>query len=667
MIRMRRSFFTFLVLVAYMVQAQTTPTTKRTCGTEVPDQAWNEAFNKNVEEFRKNNSGEKVQSANYTIPVIFHVIHGGQASGTFPNMSQAQISSQIKVLNDDYAGTGFNVGNFASTNFNPSLIANCNITFCLAEKDPSGASLVEKGIERVSYTARGWFNPTTYTTAADFKNFIDVTVKSNTIWDPRRYLNIWVTDVNSNVGLLGYATFPPVSGLSGVPSGMGTLVDDGIWCWSRALGDVGTLTSSYNKGRTITHEVGHYLGLRHIWGDSGCGTDYCSDTPPQQAENTTCPTYPHVTCSNGPNGDMFMNFMDYCYDACLYMFSNDQRARMQTAMANSPLRTQLSASSATLCNGSSGDCFLTLNNFSNLDTLSAYRRVTAGAGDTQCPQGSGRAGYLTGTNCYDDKEKAEFIHYSKYFSVTNPVVTGVIVLFFQYGNLGTDGTGNVGMNIYFGTSVNAAPGLLLGSTVENLSTISSSTNTTGVTYCGDPSLAFSLPVIMPYKFDFTSPVSVPQYGGFFASVVLPTGAGDTVVIMDKRTGSSNTAWEKLDDNRWVDMKSSWGGSQNFNLAIIPIVECAPVGIKKNSQFYNSMNLFPNPSTGKVSLITSLPSSQKLNVNVYTPMGQKVFSQVINEAKQNLIDIDLSDQATGIYFVEINNGEEVIVKKLVLTK
>ena len=664
---MKNNFFILLIFAATFLNAQNKPATVKTCGTGVPDQAWNDWFNTKVEEFKKNNPAAKGQSVNYTIPVIFHVIHGGQSVGTFPNISQAQINSQILVLNNDFAGTGFNVSNFANTNFAQSLIANTGITFCLAEKDPNGVSLSEKGIERISYVAKGWSDPSSFTTNTNFKNFIDNTVKPNTIWNPARYLNIWISDVNSVVGLLGYATFPAGSTMTGLSFGLGTATDDGVWCWSKAVGDVGTLSSVYNKGRTATHEIGHYLGLRHIWGDGSCATDYCNDTPTQQQSNSGCPSYPLITCSNGPNGDMFMNFMDYSYDACLYMFTKDQNTRLQTAMANAPYRMQLTASAATLCGTSSVSCSYTLSNFTNTDTLLAFRRATASVSDVGCLQGTGKAGYITGTNCYGDKEKAEFISATQYGNVINPVVTGVVVLFFQYGNFGTDGIGNASMSIYSGTSSTSQPGSLLGSVTENLATIAATTNTNGVTYCGNPNFIFSLPLIMPYKFNFALPISVPASGGFYASVVLPTLSTDTIAIIDKVTGVTNTAWEKWSDNTWHSMKSAWGNARNFNLAILPVLACGPVGLSENSILHKSIDLFPNPSNGNFSIITSLTASQQLEIDVYSVLGEKVYSAKVENAKQTIIDVNMTDRASGIYFVQVNNGEEKITKRVIVVR
>ncbi|HQQ93802.1 MAG TPA: M43 family zinc metalloprotease, partial [Bacteroidia bacterium] len=122
-----------------------------------------------------------------------------------------------------------------------------------------------------------------------------------------------------------------------------------FWCWSRSVVSAGTYpsgayASGYNRGRTCTHEVGHWLGLRHIWGDGTCLSDFCDDTPMASASNFGSPVYPYKTanCSgNNPNGEMFMNFMDYTNDPVKYMFTPDQATRIQTAMQFSPYRNQL--------------------------------------------------------------------------------------------------------------------------------------------------------------------------------------------------------------------------------------------------------------------------------------------------------------------------------------
>jgi len=309
------------------------------------------------------------QFVEYTIPVIFHVVHSGQSVGTFPNIVQAQINSQINVLNQDFAGTGFNYNTYPTNAFiqwaiNQNLpqlnldslgrvkIANINIKFCLAEKDSLGNILPEPGIERININSRGWINPNTFTTPQTLRAYFDGTIKPGSIWNVRKYLNIWLSDKNAAVPFTGFATLPPLSTLPGITGGgEGTETTDGIWCYSSAAGSAfvfpgGIYASPNVRGRTITHEAGHYLGLRHIWADGNCLTDYCVDTPPAFTSNTGFPVYPlnPGSCNNpnnAPNGEMYMNYMDYSADPAKYMFTYDQAIRMQTAMLNSPFRNQL--------------------------------------------------------------------------------------------------------------------------------------------------------------------------------------------------------------------------------------------------------------------------------------------------------------------------------------
>ncbi len=318
------------------------------CGTETPDAKWDDWFNEQVEFFKQ---GQNKAQLNYIIPVVVHVIHGGQAVGTAPNISQAQINSQITVLNQDYAGTGYNANTVPSVFAN--LVANTGVQFCMALKDPQGNSLPEPGIDRINFVSKGWPNPASRTSKTNFKTYIDDTIKPNTIWDPTKYMNVWVTDINGQIGLLGYATFPAGSTLTGL-SGTGSVTKDGFWCWAKSFGTTGSVNAPYNKGRTATHEIGHWLGLRHISGDALCGNDYCNDTPPQNGGHDNCPNglnwgvppsgWQGTTglCSGNTIGqEMFMNFMDYTDDAYKYMFTPDQTTRIQTAMANGTYRKLL--------------------------------------------------------------------------------------------------------------------------------------------------------------------------------------------------------------------------------------------------------------------------------------------------------------------------------------
>jgi hypothetical protein len=347
--KLQQLFAALMVAFCFNSNAQAPEKQGRGCSTPVPPAAWDAWFNSKINEVSEAHASAKMQST-YVIPVIVHVIHGGQAVGTYPNISKAQLNSQLSILNADFAGSGFGVGN-APPPFAP-LVADCDITFLPAELDPNGVGLVEPGIHRIDWQSIcASCDPLGPNNSPAFQAFFDSNIKPATIWDPTKYMNIWVSDVKSNVDILGYATFPIGTSLTGIFNGNGTTSTDGIWVKSNAYGNTGSLDPTYNKGRTATHELGHWLGLRHIWGDGSCGDDFCNDTPPQANYNTGCPGYPKVSCSNSAaGGEMFMNFMDYCDDPCLYMFTGNQRTRMHTAMTFGTYRKDLTASSATLCN-----------------------------------------------------------------------------------------------------------------------------------------------------------------------------------------------------------------------------------------------------------------------------------------------------------------------------
>lgn len=245
-----------------------------------------------------------------TIPVVVHVVYNTPSE----NISVAQIESEMEVLNKDYRATN------PDKNETPAvwlgLAIDANIQFALASKDPSGEATT--GITR------------THTTRTSFD--VDDSVKSSATggadpWPTNKYLNIWVCTLGG--GLLGYAQFP-----GGPPT------TDGVVILNTAFGTTGTVTAPFDRGRTTTHEIGHWLNLRHIWGDTEhCeGTDFVDDTPNQQLPNFGKPHFPHITCGNGPNGDMFMNYMDYVDDAAMCMFTSGQVARM-TATLEGPRST----------------------------------------------------------------------------------------------------------------------------------------------------------------------------------------------------------------------------------------------------------------------------------------------------------------------------------------
>lgn len=248
------------------------------------------------------------------IPVVVHVLYNAPVY----NISDAQIRSQIDGLNRDFRRLN------ADTAFTPAvfrkLAADCQIEFELAKIDPKGRATT--GIERKSSSILmyGLDDRIKYTS----KGGLDA-------WDADSYLNIWVGSLAG--GLLGYTS---VMG--------GDKAVDGIAITPTAFGTMGTAAAPFNKGRTATHEVGHWLGLKHLWGDQVCGDDNIDDTPQQRFPSRNCPTGIQLSCGTDPAGDMYNNFMDFTDDACLNLFTLGQRARMRSFFEPGGARHALLAS-----------------------------------------------------------------------------------------------------------------------------------------------------------------------------------------------------------------------------------------------------------------------------------------------------------------------------------
>lgn len=276
------------------------------------------------------NSYDRSMNGVVNIPVVVHVLY----NTTSQNISDAQIRSQIDVLNEDFRRLNADKANtpaaFASS------AADVEINFCLAGKDPNGAATT--GIIRKS---------TTVTSFSDNDGVKYNSSGGDNAWPAGSYLNLWVCNLGG--GLLGYAQFPG-----------GPAATDGVVILYSSFGRGYATSAPYNKGRTATHEVGHWLNLRHIWGDASCGSDLVTDTPTQQTSNYSCPGYPHRTCSNTTSGDEFMNYMDYTDDGCMNMFSLGQKTRMQALFTSTGARVSLISSTAcgapstSTCNTPSG-------------------------------------------------------------------------------------------------------------------------------------------------------------------------------------------------------------------------------------------------------------------------------------------------------------------------
>ncbi|MEP6677415.1 MAG: M43 family zinc metalloprotease [Ferruginibacter sp.] len=250
------------------------------------------------------------------IPVVVHILY----KSSDQNISDAQVKSQIDVLNKDYRRLNADTVNTPAVF--KTFAGDVHIKFCLAQVDPD--SRRTNGIVR-RHTNSDYFE------ADDAMKYS--AQGGDNAWDSKKYLNIWICNLGSR--LLGYAAPPG-----------GPAERDGVTINFDAFGTVGNLRPVFNKGRTATHEIAHWLGVKHIWGDDNCGDDGVDDTPKQQYYNYYCPAFPHVSpCSPNGNGDMFMNFMDFTDDACMNEFTNGQKRRMRALFATGgPRNSFLSAS-----------------------------------------------------------------------------------------------------------------------------------------------------------------------------------------------------------------------------------------------------------------------------------------------------------------------------------
>lgn len=748
------------LLSAFVLNGQNQSNTSSGCGSGAPPAAWDQWFNAAVEKYVENLQSGKTQLVTHEIPVIFHIVHFGEAVGTFPNIDSNQVKSQIAVLNNDFAGTGLNVGNLPLT-FS-GLVANTGIRFCLATKNPQGGALNEKGIQRIDASGQPWGNPNTPTVS--IKAYIEGYIKPSSMWDPIRYLNVWLSDKSPNEPLRGYATYPSGTTLGGVPAAeIGTVNNDGIWIWTKAFGTLGgSLQPPWDKGRTLTHEVGHWLGLRHTWGDGNCYSDYVNDTPWAKMENTGCPASPAYIdrCGVGqsPYGEMTMNFMDGTNDACKYMFTPGQNIRMQTALSQCNYRNALGThnlcpastsaavaatagfslnstpcigtpftpfntsngnppptyiwsstppmvfnpapsvanpaisittpgsytlsliatnslssstftmviNSVTTCPFSSA-CIDTLRPIKTTDTLKTY---SAPNNSLVIGCQTGFAGFLTGTNCYKDKEFAQFFAPGSYTSTPAPQINAVIVLFDSVGT--KNGSGNQAIPItckIYGGNITAGPGAQIGAKSDSLYKIINKPKTYTVSYAGVPGYVTPTKMI-PFRFDFASPVIVNNNTGFFAAVDAPYfSPQDSIKIY-----SSQKAQTSLDSNAWfLQFSNNWKTFRYFRnskiqLGIIPIITCSPIsGLSElNNSLENYVQFMPNPSNGQFNLVLTLPQAGDLDLRIYNTLGREITRTRLLNVNNNVFNIDLSTECDGIYFAEISNGQHRLVRKLVLS-
>ncbi len=297
-------------------------------------------------------------------------------------------------------------------------------------------------------------------------------------------------------------------------------------------------------------------------------------------------------------------------------------------------------------------------------TESACSRITTQTSSTltlgtvianaACPTG----GYIVGSNCYKDKEKANFFPSSTYSAITSPSVSNVAFNFYRDAtvNEGTKGTGTVTMSIYNGNATS-------GPTLNAIATATASLPAIVAAQTNTATSAF-----LSYTFNLTTPAAIPA-SGFFASISIPQTVGDTVVIWNQNAATVNYGWERTFNNLWYDMPSSWGVNFFGNLSIYPTI-CGTintVGITKTAAIAKNITIMPNPSNGIVNVNVSFDQAENLVLTVTNSLGQEVFTNIYDGISKESLLLDLTNQTNGIYFVTVNNGADKMVQRLFINK
>ncbi|WP_018342394.1 T9SS type A sorting domain-containing protein [Cytophaga aurantiaca] len=549
------------------------------------------------------------------IPVVIHIIHNNAAGiigGTNNNnISDAQVLSQIEVLNNDYQRL-----NADSVNTPPGykpIAANVKLQFCLANRDSNG--VYSTGITRT------YNNQSTYTVA-------DATLLSQlAYWPSDQYLNIWVCDLNG--GILGFAQPPGATGVPGLNPSDGVKKTDGVVIDYKAFGKVGNVyVTKYNLGRTTTHEVGHWFGLSHPWGDFNSGdcslTDYCNDTPP--CGNVYESAYP--ACNNIPSGPntvvctparMVQNYMDYSDDGCMNLFTEDQKSRMRTTIELSARRYAL-LSSLGCCSIPAGINTPYEKSFEDGD-------IASDGWTTINPNSSS-----TYTKGFELSNTSAFNNGSYAISVTNDSVY-----------VETDATTHKYVFSYV-------------SPYFNLRTTS------------NPKLRFN--------WAYSPLANNPKTDSIV--IFISTGCADNFVPLYTFYGSnfSSTSNPRASfvpgANEWNTTEISLVGYATNTVVHLKFVAYSKgintfyldnINILQSSDTFTA-TLFPNPTSDVLNIKILFNGTKNIDYIIYNMLGQLVFKAHDQEVYSYTKQIDLSSLASGVYLIQVSDGGNRYVYKIV---
>ncbi|MFT6924282.1 MAG: hypothetical protein ACJA1C_003303 [Crocinitomicaceae bacterium] len=622
-------------------------------GTLEQQEAW---LQKKIEEYKvKQAALGGAKAVLLTIPVVVHVIHNGDALGSGENIDDGQVFSQIEVMNQDFRrmlGTN-------GSNTHPDG-ADIEVEFCMAAIDPNG--LPTNGIDRVQQGV------------ASFSGINDVdAIKPASQWDPELYMNMWTVNYG-NSGLLGFAQFPNNSGLGGMNANNGNANTDGVVADYRTFGSqqiypAGVYSAPYNLGRTMTHEVGHFLGLRHIWGDSNCGNDFCNDTPESSGSNFSCNV--QTTCDGIQ--DMVENYMDYTNDACMNIFTDDQKTRMRTVFDVCPRRLGLTTSTvcqlsqdpddtgvSSIISPTGSSCAegftpeVTVQNFGSnaVSSFTINYNIDGGTNQTQAWTGTLATGSSvnvtlpfmasSGTHVFNastsvpngntDPNTGNDASSSNYTLTAG----GQIVTF----NLSTDCWGeevywelkDAGSNlIYSGgnTGVTIVPGALQTGTAQTDAGAYPSDATTTEQWC------------------------------------LALGCYDFVIYDDWGDGMNGSTEANCDVDGDYSITGQWGTTyasmQNVNYGGSEASNfCITLGVDELDN--NNVNVYPNPSEGLFNVEMKNFTGEDHTVTVTDISGRVVMNKQVSAG---IFQLDLSSAAGGSYTMTIQSSTSKMVKRIVV--
>lgn len=506
-----------------------------------------------------------------TIPVVVNVIYKNGSQ----NISDAQIMSQLEVLNEDFR----RLNDDADNTWSQAIDA--NIEFCLASVDPNGnptTGIRRKQTNKPSFSANDQMKTNGQGLAP---------------WDPTSYMNIWVCNLSS--GLLGYAQFPG-----------GPVETDGIVIDYAYFGTIGTATAPFDLGRTTTHEVGHYLNLRHIWGDGPCGaSDFVADTPDSDNPNYGC-AYGHVSCGSA---DMIQNYMDYSDDVCMNIFTEGQSTRMDALFAPNGVRYGLTISGG--CGGG-GPVEPTCN-----DGIQNGDETGVDCGGSNCPA-------CEVATCDD--------------GIQNGDETGV--------DCGGADCPSCPATCSDGIQNGDETGVDCGGSSCAPCEVIACTAPTGTAATGIKRKRATL--------TWNAVSGALSYTVEFRTAGSSSWTSNATVTETSVTASSlnnNTTYE------WqVRSNCSGGASSEFSpICSFTAGDAGSSACGGNRMMDTWVKAFPNPTTGQLFLQVQMEAESGLTIQLLDGMGRSVKQWTAQDPAN--VELDIREVPSGLYFVEVTNGSQ----------